>query len=155
MVPLYDQEAVAAEVARQLAMFRELIRNKPTHLDSHQHVHRDEPVRSIPIDLAHELRVPLRSFTPEVDYCGDFYGQWRNGAALPEAIDIFGLLRILAGLQQGITELSCHPALESDSHTMYDAERIREAETLRDPRIRTLLDAEGIELRSFEDVLMR
>src|SRR4051794_21157272 len=32
--------AVAAEVGRQLAAFRSLVGRDPTHLDSHQHVHR-------------------------------------------------------------------------------------------------------------------
>src|SRR5207253_418881 len=47
VVTIDDREAVADEVARQLEMFRRLMGREPTHLDSHQHVHRSEPVHSI------------------------------------------------------------------------------------------------------------
>src|SRR5437763_1168331 len=43
VVPLNDPGAVADEVARQLATFRHLMGREPTHIDSHQHVHREEP----------------------------------------------------------------------------------------------------------------
>ena len=35
---------VADEVDAQLELFRELVGREPTHVDSHHHVHRDEPV---------------------------------------------------------------------------------------------------------------
>src|SRR5262249_16709084 len=40
-----DARAVSDEVGRQLAAFRSLVGRDPTHLDSHQHVHREDPVR--------------------------------------------------------------------------------------------------------------
>ncbi|HXJ64516.1 MAG TPA: ChbG/HpnK family deacetylase, partial [Actinomycetota bacterium] len=78
-VPLYEvvpmkPDPVRLEVERQVARFRELFGTNPTHLDSHQHVHRDEPVRSELWNLAAELGVPLRMFNPRIRYCGDFYG---------------------------------------------------------------------------------
>jgi predicted glycoside hydrolase/deacetylase ChbG (UPF0249 family) len=44
-VQLDDEGAVRTETARQLAAFRRLVGCDPTHLDSHQHVHREEPAR--------------------------------------------------------------------------------------------------------------
>src|SRR5438105_15542053 len=44
VVPTDDAAAVRAEVAGQLADFNRLTGTDPTHLDSHQHVHREEPV---------------------------------------------------------------------------------------------------------------
>ncbi|MEP6911084.1 MAG: ChbG/HpnK family deacetylase, partial [Actinomycetota bacterium] len=64
--PLYervvedDELAVEAEIRGQLASFRELARRDPTHVDGHQHVQREEPVKSLLIRLAGELGVPLR-----------------------------------------------------------------------------------------------
>ena len=64
--PLYevvdpaDAGAVALEVERQLDMFRELMGREPTHLDSHQHMHHDEPLRSVMRAQAEKLGVPLR-----------------------------------------------------------------------------------------------
>jgi chitin disaccharide deacetylase len=63
---------VTAEVAWQLAMFRRLVGKAPTHIDSHQYVHRREPVRAVLIALARKLTVPLRHFSAAVRYCGDF-----------------------------------------------------------------------------------
>src|SRR3954447_13194280 len=40
LVPASNAEAVAAELRRQLGIFQELLGRGPTHLDSHQHVHR-------------------------------------------------------------------------------------------------------------------
>src|SRR5436305_413636 len=80
-VPVYevvspdDAAAVAAEVSRQLAIFRRLTGRDPTHLDSHQHVHAGEPARSVLTELAGHLNIPLRHCSAAVRYCGSFYGQ--------------------------------------------------------------------------------
>ena len=55
-----DIGAVTCEVERQLESFRSLVGREPTHLDSHQHVHREEPVRSATLTAAAALSIPLR-----------------------------------------------------------------------------------------------
>ena len=134
---------------RQLADFRRLVGGDPTHLDSHQHVHREEPLRSFLDELALKLGIPLRSCGSEVRYCGDFYGQTGKGEPCPEAIGVDGLIEILANVTPGITELSCHPGLGNDLDAMYCSERAVEIVTLCDPRVRAAVIAEGIELCSF------
>jgi predicted glycoside hydrolase/deacetylase ChbG (UPF0249 family) len=146
-----DPAAVAAEVVRQLAAFRRLTGRDPTHLDSHQHVHHQEPLCSLMLEVAGRLGVPLRSYTEEIRYCGDFYGQARNGRPLPRAVSASGLIRILRGLPPGWTELACHPGLGNDLDSMYGPERAREVKALCDPRVPAALAAEGIELCSFAD----
>src|SRR5919202_807658 len=47
VAPTDDIAAVASEAIRQLDAFRRLVGRDPTHLDSHQHVHRWEPVLSV------------------------------------------------------------------------------------------------------------
>ena len=152
VVPEEDAEAVAGEVARQLAAFRRLVGMDPTHLDSHQHVHRREPFSSVFIDLGEELGVPLRSCSPEVRYHGGFYGQTEDGRPLPDFISVAALIRVLAELPPGFTELGCHPGYADDLDSMYRSERVRELQTLCDPVIRAALKDWGIELRSFRDV---
>jgi chitin disaccharide deacetylase len=147
--PTSDGDAVAAEVERQLDSFRRLLGRDPTHLDSHQHVHEKEPVRSILVRLAEELRRPLRSLTPDVTYVGSFYGQTAKGDPLTEAISVEALAEILASLGSGMTELGCHPGFVGDFESTYLTERQVEVKTLCDPRVRDVLHAEGIELRSF------
>ena len=152
VVPENDVEAVEQEVARQLELFRRLAGRDPTHLDSHQHVHRSEPVRSVALRLAGELAVPLRDFSPQVSYCGDFYGQSGPGEPYLEGISLAGLLGILATLPAGITELGCHPGLDDDLPSVYCNERAQEVSVLCDPLVRAALAAEGIELCSFQDI---
>jgi chitin disaccharide deacetylase len=156
--PLYevvrrdDAGAVAEEFARQLEAFRRLAGGDPTHLDSHQHVHMDEPARSVLADAARRLRIPLRRCTPQVRYCGDFYGQDENGAPFPSGTSLRTLLRVLRSLQPGATELGCHPGFGNSVPTMYREERVREVEVLCDARARAAVDRAGVELCSFRDV---
>jgi predicted glycoside hydrolase/deacetylase ChbG (UPF0249 family) len=149
VVPEDDPSAVAEEVERQLASFRHLLGKDPTHLDSHQHVHRQEPLRSLMVEAAGRLGVPLRSYNDRIDFCGDFYGQARNGRPLRANISSRGLIRILRGLPPGVTEVACHPGLGDDLDSMYGRERAQEVKTLCSPRVRAALAAEGIELCSF------
>jgi predicted glycoside hydrolase/deacetylase ChbG (UPF0249 family) len=151
VVPTDNGEAVKKEVAIQLATFRRLAAKEPTHIDSHQHVHQREPARSVLIEIARELGVPLRHFTPTVRYCGDFYGQTAEGYPFPDAITVASLQKILAALPSRTTELACHPGYGSDLATMYRDEREKEVKVLCDARIRTALTQMKIEIRSFGD----
>jgi predicted glycoside hydrolase/deacetylase ChbG (UPF0249 family) len=139
-------------MARQLGRFRELTGRDPTHLDSHQHVHRAEPVRSIVCEAGRELGVPVRHFTAGVRYCGDFYGQGERGNPVPGAISVESLVRIIHALPAGITELACHPGYGSEMDSMYAAERTVELRTLCHPRVRAILARGAASLRSFAEV---
>ena len=151
VVPHGDPAAVRQEVARQLADFFTAVGRAPTHLDSHQHVHTHEPVRTILLELAASLAIPLRSCSPTIGYCGDFYGQASKGYAYPEGISVGQLLQILASLPPGTTELACHPGLGEDVDSMYRTERATEVQTLCDPRVRPALEASKIRLISFRE----
>jgi predicted glycoside hydrolase/deacetylase ChbG (UPF0249 family) len=149
VVPAEDARAVADEISRQLTTFRSLVGTDPTHIDSHQHVHRREPVRSILVEIARKIAVPLRHFSPHIRYCGKFYGQTTESVSLPDAISVDGLTKTLADLSPGITELACHPGEGDDLETMYRSERAQEVKALCDPRVRAVIGAMRVELRSF------
>jgi chitin disaccharide deacetylase len=157
-VPLYqvvaseDRAAVEAEVAAQLASFVALFGCPPTHLDSHQHRHLEEPIRSVVVETGRRLGVPVRGCTPGVAYRGDFYGQTGRGEPFPEAITVEALVRLISSLPEGITELGCHPAAEPEQGSTYCAERPSELEALCDSRVKASLTDAGVELRSFGDV---
>ena len=153
VVKVGDAAAVAVEVARQLAVFVHLVGREPTHLDSHQHTHRREPARSLVVEAARRLAVPLRHFSPAVRYCGEFYGQADDGAPLPDVLSVENLARILASLPPGYVELACHPGEGNDLETMYARERDEEVRILCDPRVRETLAAGAIELCTFADVV--
>jgi chitin disaccharide deacetylase len=152
VVPPDDEKALAAEVTRQLAEFERLMGRGPTHIDSHQHVHRSEPARSVVSRAAEQLSVPLRSFTPRVQYCGDFYGQTGEGDPYPEGISVDGLLKTIQNLPAGLTELGCHPGQDEQLDSVYRSERIQEVKVLCDPQVRAALEANGASLCSFAEV---
>lgn len=149
-----DPVAARAELARQLGAFERLVGRPPTHLDSHQHVHRGEAVRRSMVEVADRLGVPLRGATPRVAYCGSFYGQSGKGDPYPQGITLPALLAILDGLGEGTTELACHPGADGlcDLDSTYLSERAAERRVLCDPTVRDAIAARGIELCSFADV---
>ena len=157
-VPLYEVvtlesiRAVREEVVRQLAAFYELLGKQPSHIDSHQHVHLREPARSVLLDIARQLQVPLRHFSPAIGCCGRFYGQTTEGAPFPDAITSERLIETLAGLPEGFTELTCHPGEGDDLETMYLRERAQELKILCDPQLPARIAAMGITLCSFANL---
>lgn len=155
VVPDDDADAVQKEVDWQLNMFRELTGRDPSHLDSHQHAHRNEPARSILLAAARKLSVPLRECDPLISYCGDFYGQTGEGEPWPDAISVDGLKKILKALPDGATELGCHPGYAEGLTSVYLAEREREIRALCDPTIKMSLREWNIELYSFGELARR
>jgi chitin disaccharide deacetylase len=152
VVQLDDAVAVEAEVQAQLDRFRALTGRDPTHLDSHQHVHKWEPVTEVLRGLATQLGVPLRQRLGGVRYCGDLYGQNERGEPIPEAVTPRALIEIIRHLEPGVTELACHPGLGADTGTAYDTERAQEVDVLCDPRVAEALKREEVVLRSFADI---
>ena len=156
--PLYqvvrqdDPSAIELEIVRQLDRFRRLMRCDPAHIDSHQHVHRHEPVSLIVRTISNRLGVSCRGLSDEVSYHGEFYGQTGDGHPLEGAISVERLRTILSALPDGTTELGCHPGLRGDAPGMYVGERETEARVLCDARVRAAIGAEGIELISFHDL---
>lgn len=152
VVSLQDHIQVSDEVSRQISAFRRLTGRDPTHIDSHQHFHLREPLRSVVLETAQQLAIPVRHCSAAVRYCGDFYGQTAEGAPLPDAISVEGLIKTLEMLLPGFTELGCHPGEKNDLDTTYRIERAAEVAALCDPRVRTAIAALRIELRSFLDL---
>ncbi len=148
-----DADAVAAELDRQLELFEHLVGRPPSHLDSHQHVHRDRPAQDLLIRAGARLGVPVRQFNDAgITYSGEFYGQDGKGTPVPEAITVAALMSLIESLPAGVTELGCHPGLDDDLETTYRHERPREVAALCDPRVRAAVESSGVVLASFADL---
>ena len=139
---------VEREIRAQLDRFRMLTGRDPTHLDSHQHVHREEPARSVVRAIGEELGVPVRGVSPVV-YCGSFYGADADCTPLPDLLRPERLADLVAGLPPGATELGCHPAARMDVRSSYATQRVAELDALCSPRVRESIESRGIELCSF------
>ena len=146
---VHDRVAVAKEVSNQLAAFRRLVGSEPSHIDSHQHSHLNEPLRTVLLELSRQLGIPLRHCSPAIRYCGDFYGQTAEGVSLPDRISVAAFLGLLEKLEPGVTELGCHPGYPGDLNTMYQSERELEIQVLCDSRVRAAITSAQINLCSF------
>ena len=140
------------ELKRQLERFRVLVGRDPSHLDSHQHRHLQESVLPVFERSAHELGVPLRRVDARVRFNGEFYGHDGQGRPDPKAIASVTLAGLLETLDEGVTELCCHPGYPDDLDDWYRIEREKEVRALCDPAIREALTRLKIELATFRDL---
>lgn len=152
VVDIGDREEVSAEVERQVTTFHELVGTAPTHLDSHQHVHRHGPAATVLRDVGRRLHAPVRHQLGDVAYRGDFYGQDGRGERYPEALTVEALLGVFGSLRVGWSELGCHPGRAYDVDDRYGAEREVELAVLCNERVQDGLQAHGVSLRSFADL---
>jgi chitin disaccharide deacetylase len=146
-----DLGELETEIPAQVSICRELLGHDPTHLDSHQHVHIEEPARSIVDRIGIELGVPVRHRSSRVRYDGRFYGQTGTGDPLPANISPARLLELIRDLPTGVTEMACHPGYPDDLVSMYAAEREMELHALCHPDVRRITGEEGIELSACSD----
>ena len=154
VVPLDDVQRVQAEIERQLDLFRTLLLREPSHIDSHQHVHRSGAAQSAALKVAKELRIPLRHHG-SVRYCGHFYGQPMPGESHKDSVSAEALVQIIRTLDAGITELACHPGIGQDHTSDYSQERNWETESLCDPQVRAAIESRAVQLSSFDSPVLR
>jgi hypothetical protein len=155
-----DRDEALREYRAQFARARELVGRRPTHVDTHHWVH-DHPALSWAVcELARETGAAARTHTPRQR---DEYRA--KGVRTPDHftrefqhrghIGVADLLALLSRLDDGVTELMCHPG-EADPELVatsaYARERPVELATLTDRRVREALEREGITLTTFADL---
>ena len=153
---------IRAELEAQIEIFCVLARRPPSHLDSHHHAARHPDVAPVFAAVARERSLPVRAVddgdrralreagvrTPD-RFFGGFYGADATFATLEG---------ILAGLEDGVSELMCHPARVDDAlrrGSRYADERDLEREILCDPKLPKLVRSLGIELVGFDRLAPR
>jgi predicted glycoside hydrolase/deacetylase ChbG (UPF0249 family) len=152
VVNLDDAAAVKNEIEKQLELFIRLTGNIPTHIDSHQHVHKRENILPYFIDIAKHLNITLRSCNQKVKYCGDFYGQLSNATPAYENISPGNLNKVIDNLLPGFTELACHPGINIEVTTMYKSERDMEVESLCNKSVKESIIKNNVKLCSFTGI---
>jgi predicted glycoside hydrolase/deacetylase ChbG (UPF0249 family) len=153
LVEFDDPATCRAELRRQFEHFCDAVGRKPTHLDSHQHVHRRAPCLSSFLELAKEHGIPLRD-QPPVVFKGGFYGQWEYGVSDPSKVSFDALVAILSReLTSGIYELAVHPGrFDPDAYYVYHRDREHELQALTDPRLSEFLREQAIALISYHEL---
>ena len=147
-----DADQVRAEVDHQLATFVILLGRQPTHLDSHQHVHQNEPVRSMMLERSEQLQIALRSYSERISYNGNFYGQTGEGDPFPDGISVSRLTTMIEELPRGWTEFGCHVGYRGGLDSVYVAEREEELRVLCLGEVRETVARCAVKLRSFRDL---
>lgn len=148
-----DPVAVRGEFERQLDRFVALTGSAPTHVDSHQHAHQEGCAPEVIRELVAPLGVPLRG-DGRVACVGGFYAQWEWLVTDLRHVSLEFLCELLHDeVDEGWTELSCHPGfLSPDYSGPYGVEREAELRTLTDPRLRDALAREGIRVGTYRDL---
>jgi predicted glycoside hydrolase/deacetylase ChbG (UPF0249 family) len=144
-----DAARTADEVDEQIGLFRELMGRDPTHIDSHQHAHRREPLKSIVAARARSLGIPVRHLSPEFTYCGSFYGQNDEGQSFPARLSVLSLAALIRALDGDCVELCCHPAQFVDFDSTYASERVDELRALCAAEVRLAVESSQRALVSF------
>jgi predicted glycoside hydrolase/deacetylase ChbG (UPF0249 family) len=155
-----DRREALLEYRAQFARARELVGREPTHVDTHHWVH-DHPALSWAIcELALETGAAARTHTPEqrdeyrakgVRTPDHFMREFQH----PGHIEVADLLALLSRLDEGVTELMCHPG-EPDPELVatsaYARERPIELATLTAPKVRAAVESQGIRLITFAEL---
>ncbi len=151
LMSTFDPAHVKAEMQAQFDRFVELAGRLPDHLDSHHGItEMAQPASEMLVELATKHNLPIRkhrSFTSDLRQPDHFELGFYN-----ETISFETLADILKSLQDGVTEIMCHPGYADDLEETYAAPREAELRILTDPRIRAMIEEEGIQLISFGDL---
>ncbi|MHB0938750.1 MAG: carbohydrate deacetylase [Armatimonadota bacterium] len=146
-------EQVRLELSRQVE--RVLATGwQPSHLDLHHHVHTYPDVLAAVIELARELRLPVRSVNPEMraalreagiptpdHFSMAFYG---------ENATVGTLITLVEECPGGILEIMTHPGYADPAlPSSYREERERELAALTDPVWREYLSANNLRIAGF------
>ncbi len=153
LVDLEDLQAVRRELEAQFNRFLDLTGRLPTHIDSHQHVHREFNIGRFFIELSQRYGRPLRGYC-EVVYVSGFYGQWEYGKTEEKYISVEFLISLLKERKSEFSEIACHPGYVVDGfEPPYNREREIELKSLTDPRVKAAMEEEGIKLINYDDYL--
>ena len=152
-----DRDEALTEYRAQVERAVELLGRAPTHLDSHHWLHDEPALEWAIITLARETGVPVRPHDdaqrerlraagiPTIDhYRRDFQHEGH--------VDIATLERILGDLDDGVTELGCHPGepdAELAATSTYASLRSDELATLTDERAKAAIARNRIALSDY------
>ena len=153
LIDLDDEDACRSELWGQYRRFLDLMGRRPTHLDSHQHVHRHAMRRPLFEELADSEGLHLRD-RPPVVFKGGFYAQWEYGVFDPDKVSLAALERIVhEELGEGIYEFCCHPGyFDPALEAVYHRDREFELKTLTNPALPRFLEDEGARRISFREL---
>ncbi len=150
-IPQGNLDDLYQEWKAQIEKFISITNKKPTHLDSHHHIHMLPELSKVAIKLAHEYDIPLRQrqkFTDHYQFvrCDDSF--YNHNVSYDYLI---GLLNN----QDESLEIMCHPALldwRLYQMSSYNLKRMLELDILTDSRLKQYIKDNQIELINFSNI---
>ncbi len=151
-----NKDEARIELGSQIDEFRKIMGTFPTHLDTHHHIGRHEPILELVLEFARAIKAPVRSQDDQVRAAArrltlrtpDHF----MGESGPEPYwSAERVLEHLAALPGGITEFMTHPGYFDDdlAYSRYGKQRESELAGLTDPRAREAVARENIRLAHF------
>jgi len=153
-MPCADPNELYTEWKAQIEKFIEIMGKKPTHIDSHHHVHMEEAHLPIALKLAKEYDVPLRLKKEIDDYDFQFAKLIPNFYDSNATINYFLDMNPME-VEDEICELMCHPSFLDDrllSLSSYAKPRTIEMVVLRSQEVKSWIKEKNIELINFTDL---
>ncbi len=147
---------IREELQAQARRFEQALGRRPSHLDSHYHVHRHPAVFEAALELAASLAVPLRALDAAMARRIRRHGvRCADGAEGDVGAEAYWsaarLTAFLRGLPEGTTELVAHPGYWDPALAIssYGRQREDELRALCDPAVRAAAEEAGVELISY------
>lgn len=148
-----DTEELYEEWKAQIEKFIELMKVKPTHIDSHHHIHLIPKYLEVAVKLAEEYDIPIRE--QKWDNKKYEYIKLKQDFIYEKcALDYFLKDRSNI-LQEDIAEVMCHPAFIDErliEFSSYNIERCRELSILSSKELRNWIKKNNIELIDYRDL---
>lgn len=168
-VPQMDMNEVKEEWRAQIEAFIKAAGRKPTHLDSHHHSSYFAPqLFHGMLELAKKYDCAIRfPFTNDISseleetfkHVPSLIGEFNPRRPDSFLVDFYDesatheeLLRLINSIEDGTTEIMCHPGYVDDAfakESVYNFQRERELKILTDPSIKEAINANGIKLSTF------
>lgn len=158
LFPKMDLEEVEKELRNQIELFVKT-GLKPSHLDSHHHIHMYDGVREVVAKLAKEYNLPLRCANMETrkyleennilttdDFSMEFYG---------ERVNVDTIKQIIENSHGTTVEIMAHPAIvdeELKNSSSYSNTRLKELEILTSEELKKWFVENHIKLIGFKDI---
>ncbi|MBU2577944.1 ChbG/HpnK family deacetylase [Patescibacteria group bacterium] len=138
-------EKTKKEFLNQVETFKEFVGKLPDHIDSHHHVHKMPRIYPFIRRWCRENNVPYRL---KINFIDSFFGMPSTNA-----VSIANLVRILNSLQEGASELMCHPGVVTpDLKSSYSHQRELELKTLTSRAVKQEIKKLKIELINWKDL---
>lgn len=131
----------------------------PTHIDSHHHIHFDDKILSLVIDMARKYNLPIRYSKKDLvdkgyldinsveKFVGTFYGEYLTIDKLVEIIE--------QSKDSETVEIMCHPGYVDKillDNSSYNIHRANEVDILTSPKAGKIIKQYNIQLINYKDL---